>query len=173
MSLSTALTTYLTLNLLLAMGCAGLLLYALALKALRYTICPRAELRCHYSVAAALLLLILLQPLLPVAHILRPAARIWAAPSSPKTLGGGATAYITLKSSAPLRADYLAESAAVLSVLVLLWGSFYLLRDLRRLRRLQTRSFLLRQIGRVRLAVNSEVRIPFSYWLPEIGRAHV
>lgn len=165
MSLSHALSVFLTLNLLLAAGYLALRLIARPLDA-------RAALRLHYRALGAVLLLTLAQVIWPGRPVFEPAAKIWSAPSlrahvsAPITEAPG---YLALpaatRAPAVPAASFSAGALAVLGLLFAL-GLGRLIYDLRALQRIRRGAYVLRRQGRVVLLAHERVGVPFSYWLP-------
>src|SRR5678815_200709 len=78
MTLAQALSTYLTLNLLLLIGSGGLGLLAVICNA---RLGAGVQLRLHYAVIVLLLAFTCLHPLFPSNEVFSPAAKVWSAPS--------------------------------------------------------------------------------------------
>jgi membrane-bound lytic murein transglycosylase D len=178
MSLAQVLSTYLNMNLLILIGFVGLGIFSFTLKKTGFRLGSGVELKLHYVVMFAVLFLTLIHPLLPRNEVFSPAAKIWSAQSI-KSFGEDYTAfdkggYLSLPTpigTSTLQADQVAVTWAILGAVLLLLGGLFITRDLRLLLKIRRHSFLVRRIGKVRVLVNDDIRVPFSYWLP--GQANV
>lgn len=178
MSLAQVLSTYLNMNLLIAIGFAGLGLFSFALKKTGFRLGSGTELKLHYLMMLVVLGLTAIHPLLPRAEVFSPAAKVWSAQSI-KSFGEDYTApdkggYLSLPTpigTSTIQADRVAITWAILGAVLLLMGGLFMSRDLRILLKTKRNSFLIRKIGRVRVLVNDDIQVPFSYWLP--GQANV
>lgn len=182
MSLALSLSAYLNLNLLIALGLAGLGVFSWGLRLLRLKASARTELQLHYGILLTVLVLAfahpILHPLLPKHEVFRPAAKVWSAQSI-KSFGQDYSAadkggYLSLplrSGEKTLEADQVANVWILLAITLLAFGGAFLVRDIRSLIRVQRHAFLVRKIGRVGVLVSDQIRVPFSYWLP--GQANV
>lgn len=59
----------------------------------------------------------------------------------------------------------------ILGFILFVCGGLFISHDLRTLLKIKRRSFLLRRVGNVRVLLNDDIHVPFSYWLP--GQANV
>lgn len=182
MTLASALSFYLNLNLLIAIGFCGLILVFVARKSLgsgaRLRFSSNDELRLHYAVLFCVLTFAIAQPFLPQSEIFQPAAKVWSAQSlknfSEEYQISGRAGYLslpTLKGPSLVKAGSFSSVWLLLAIGTALCGSFSLFRDLRRLVAIQRRSFLTKKIGRARIFINDEIKVPFSFWLP--GEANI
>jgi beta-lactamase regulating signal transducer with metallopeptidase domain len=173
MSLTQILSTYATMNLLVIL--AFLTLKILRFFSSKWSRYPSAatELRVHYMVLTAIIVIVLVQPWLPQKPIFQPAAKVWSAQSI-KTFPDEYTApdkggYINLPiggAVATFDTDRVSLTLLLVSILVLAFGSLCILRDINGLRYIRRRSYLVRRIGRVSIFANDDITVPFSYWLP-------
>ncbi len=178
MNLAELLSTYLTLNFLLLLGFLGLatVTYVVAKWGRRFS--ASDELRLHDGVLFLILLLAVAHPFFPKNEVFRPAAKVWSA-SSIKSFSedykasdrSGFLSVSTPRGTSTVKAGQVAIVWALLGAGLFLCGSFFQLRDLRRLLAIKRGSYRLRKLGKVRLYINDEIRVPFSYWLP--GEASV
>jgi beta-lactamase regulating signal transducer with metallopeptidase domain len=158
---------YLALNAAIAAGALSLL----AVERLAPRLSARSLLRLHYGVAAALILSVALQALIPeglwpVGALLSVDLRSLA--------DSDAGALLTGSDAEPGRsfdAGSFARLWIATALVLLASGVAVILRDLHRLRALLRGSHLVRSIGQVRIWVHDGVPTPFSCWRP--GRAHV
>lgn len=176
MSLAQVLSTYLNMNLLILVGFLGLGLFSLGLKKTGFRLGSGAELKLHYLVMLAVLGLTVIHPLLPRNEVFSSAAKVWSAQSiksfdytAPDK--GGYLSVPTPMGTSTLQADQVAMTWAILGIILLLFGGLFIFRDIRTLLKIKRKSFLVRQVGRVRIFVNDEIQVPFSYWFP--GQANV
>lgn len=178
MSLAQVLSTYLNMNLLILIGFANLALFSFALKKTGFRLGSGTELKLHYIVMLVVLGLTAIHPLLPRAEVFPPAAKVWSAQSI-KSFGedyaapdkGGYLSLPTPIGTSTIQADQVALTWAILGAVLLLMGGLFISRDLCVLLKITRNSFLIRQVGRVRVLVNDDIQVPFSYWLP--GQANV
>lgn len=178
MSLAQILSTYMNLNLLILVGFFGLGLFSLALKKTKFRIGSGVELRLHYTVLLAVLGFSAIHPFLPRNEVFAPAAKFWSAPSIKNFGKEGAAAdkggYLILPTPmgpSTLQADQVAVTWSILGLALLLFGGVYFAKNQRVLINIKRRSFPVRELGKVRILVNDEIQVPFSYWLP--GQANV
>jgi len=177
-SLAQVLSTYFNLNLLIVIGFVGLGLFSFTLKKSNLGFGAGPELKLHYAVLLIILGLTAVHPLLPRSEVFSPAAKVWSAQSI-KSFGQDYTApekggYLSLPTSmgaSTLQADQVAVTWAILGLVLFLFGSLIITRDLRFLIKTKRNSFLIKRIGGVHILVNDEIRVPFSYWLP--GQANI
>jgi membrane-bound lytic murein transglycosylase D len=178
MSLAQVLSTYLTLNLLVAV--AFLALKAAAKLGVYFgrASSGRVELRLHYVVLSTIFVLIAIHPLLPKNPIFEPAAKVWSAQSL-KTFSqdyissdkGGFLALSSKSGTSALQADQVSLVLLLLALVVTIYGIFRLGRDLSILRRIRNRSYLVKRFrgvcGTVSILANDQMTVPFSYWTPQ------
>ena len=177
MTLAQALSTYITLNFLLAVGLGALVLFSLLLKKWKKGLSAGNELQLHYFLLTLVCALTMTHPFLPKNEIFQPAAKIWSA--------GSLKAFAKEYSSAD-KGGYLGFSAnsresidaqkitfiwSSIMILLLLFGGWKLIRDLRSLFSIRRHSFLLRRIKKCAVYLNDEISVPFSYY--SFGRANV
>lgn len=174
MTFATALSAYLSLN----------LLVVVAFLALRFARAPSAAaaLKLHYRALGAVFFLAALHPALPKRAAFGPStAKIWAASSmrdfaSASARGadrrGGVLALPGRSADAsPIDADRVSRGLGLASLLLLFFAAFRMARDLRVLRAIRRDSYRVRRIGRVSIYASDAVAVPFSCWAP--GRADV
>ena len=173
MNLAQALTSYINLNLLIAIGFLGLSSLSWTLRQLNRQLKSKTELDLQYVALAFLLTLTVVQPFVPTKKFFEPTLKIWAAQSMedfPKDYsvlhGRGYLSLPSLAGPSSLDADRVAGAWMILLSAMLTLGSFVMIRDLRKLYILRQRSFLIRRIRNVRIYANDEILVPFSYWLP-------
>ena len=178
MSLAQVLSTYVNMNLLIVIGFTGLGLFSFALKKTGFRLGSGIELKLHYLVMIAVLVLTVIHPLLPRNEVFSPAAKVWSAQSI-KSFGddyvasdkGGYLSLPTPMGTSTIQADQVAVTWAILGAVLLLLGGIFISRDIHILLKTRRNSFLVRQLGKVRVLVNDDIQVPFSYWLP--GQANV
>ena len=178
MSLAQVLSTYLNVNLLILIGFVGLGLFSFTLKRINLRLGAGAELKLHYAVLLIILGLAAIHPWLPRSEVFSPAAKVWSAQSI-KSFGQDYTApdrggYLSLPTplgTSTLQADQVALTWAILGVVLFILGGLFISRDLRLLLRTKRNSFAVKRVGRVRIFINDNIQVPFSYWLP--GQANI
>ncbi len=178
MTLAQSLSTYLNLNLLLIVGFLGLRLFSLTLSRRGLRLQAGVELRLHYTVFLVILGLTAIHPMLPRNQVFSPAAKVWAAQSIKSFAQdytmpdqGGYLSLPTPRGTSTVQADRIATLGLTLGIILFILGAFFISRDLHTLFKTKRRSFLVRKIGRVRILVNDQIHVPFSYWLP--GQANI
>ena len=172
------LSTYLNMNLLILIGFIGLGLFSFTLKKINLRLGAGTELKLHYIVFLIILGLTAIHPLLPRNEVFSPAAKVWSAQSI-KSFDqdyaahdkGGYLSLPTPMGTSTLQADHVAVTWAFLGAALFFLGVLFISRDLRVLLRTKRNSFLVRRIGSVRILVNDDIQVPFSYWLP--GQANI
>jgi membrane-bound lytic murein transglycosylase D len=177
-SLAQALTSYLTLNLLVAMGFGCLLFYSTSCRIMKMRIASRIELKLHYGILSMVIIFFVAHPLLPKNELFTPTARVWSAKSI-KSFGqdfvtpekGGYLALPTFSGQSSVKAEHVATIWRNLALILLVFGGYVFGRDFLRLVKIRRRSYIVKKIGPVRIFANDEVVVPFSYWLP--GQAAV
>jgi membrane-bound lytic murein transglycosylase D len=172
-TLASALSFYLNLNLLVAIGFCGLILTFAVLKLVRLRLSSNDELRLQYAVLFCVLAFSMVQPFLPRSEIFQPAAKVWSAQSlksfSEEYKTSDRAGYLSLPTfSGPslVKANSFSVGWLLIGFGTLLLGCLYLFRDLRSLLAIKRRSYLTKKVGRVRIFINEEIQVPFSYWLP-------
>lgn len=178
MSLAQALSSYINLNVLVAMGLIGLSLFAWLQKSFKRQLPSKFELELHYAVLAGILLLSVIHPFLPKSEIFKPAAKVWSAQSM-KTFSqdfspidrGGYLSVPTMAGNKTVNADNVSALWFVIALSLGIAGVIHIGGDLRSILRVKRKSYLVRRWGRTYIYVNDEIKVPFSYWLP--GQANV
>lgn len=173
MSLAQALSTYMSVNILILIGLFGLGLFSLVIKKLGSNIGAGTELKLHYAVIMMILGLTLVHPLLPKSEVFSPAAKVWSAHSI-KSFGqdytapdrGGYLSLPTPRGTSTLQADHVAALWFILGAALAFFGGLFIAKDLATLFRIKRNSFQVRRIGRVRILVSDAIQVPFSFWLP-------
>jgi hypothetical protein len=177
-SLAQTLSTYLTLNLLIVVGFAGVRSISFIAGFLKQPMSSRSELTLHYALLSAIVAITLTHPLLPKAKLFEPPAKVWSAQSirtfskdytSPDK--GGYLAVPIKEGVSIFEADRVSMTLLAILIVTSAAGVFRLGRDWHGLRQIRRRSFLLRKIGGVRIYLCDDLLVPFSYWRP--GAAHV
>lgn len=178
MSLAQALTSYLTLNLLIVIGFCSLLFFSVICRLTKKCIASQTELKLHYSILIMTLILFAAHPLLPKNEIFTPTAKVWSAKSI-KSFGqdfvtpenGGYLALPTLSGQSAVKAEHISAIWSFLALILIVFGGFVFSRDFLRLVKIRRQSYLVKKIGPVCIFANDEVLVPFSYRLP--GQAAV
>ncbi len=175
MSFVQVLSAYINLQILILVGFVSLGISSYIFKKLQWQRPAASELRLHYLAMQLILFLTLMHPWLPHANVFTPAVHVWSSSSlksfEPGIKTQGYLSIPTPRGPAIMATDRVAFTTAFLAFAALSLGLFFLFRDLRNLRRMQRQSFLIRQIGRVRIFANDQIHVPFSYWTP--ARANV
>ncbi len=178
MSLAQVLSTYVNLNLLILIAVMGLGLFSFLIKKSNLRLGSKVELELHYTVMTLILGLTLIQPLIPKKEFFSPPAKVWSAQSI-KSFGqdysapdkGGYLSLPTPMGTSTLQADQVAVTWALLSFILLIFGGFFIGRDLWSLFKIKRDSFSVRKIGSARVLVSDTISVPFSYWVP--GQANI
>jgi membrane-bound lytic murein transglycosylase D len=178
MSLAFALSTYLTLNVLVVVAYLGLRVWQYGAEKLRIETSARSLLNLHYATLLVLFITIMAVPLLPKPEFFRPTAKVWTAHSIktfPSELNvvdkGGFLSLPTPNGNVTLNADKVSIGLTLLALIVLLFGIVRISKDLKSLFIIRKNSYPIRKIGALTVFVNDMVTVPFSTWLP--GRADV
>ncbi|MCM2277122.1 MAG: M56 and MltD domain-containing protein [Oligoflexia bacterium] len=171
MTFAQLLTSYFSLNLLLAFAYVVLRLSDATMKRSHRLFSSRQQLSLHYALLASIVGITILQPAFPKGEIFQPTAKIWSAPSiktfSEDYLGrGGFIALPSPSGARAIEADLAAFLMLSIFALVAMVGMFRLGKDVHSLRIIHRSSYLVRRIGRVAVRANDHIRVPFSYWLP-------
>lgn len=178
MSLAQALSTYLNLNILIALSFCGLAFFSFALRVLNKPMKSQTQLELHYIALTILIVFAVIQPFLPANEVFNPAAKVWSAQSI-KTFSqdyttpdkGGYLTVPTFRGSSSLDADKVSLIWLVVGISLLVFGGNILIRDIFNLIKIKRRSFIVKQLGKFRIYVNEQIQVPFSYWMP--GEANV
>jgi len=178
MSLAQALSTYITLNILIVTGYFSLLLYPILTGFAGKTIRAKSLLSLHYTVLTILFLIITLHPFFPNQEIFKPAAKVWSAQSI-KTFSTDYTAldkggYLSLPGfmgNNSIDADKIKLVWIILGSLLLFLGTGKILYDLYRLFIIKKESYLIKRHGTISIFANDQIKAPFSYWAP--GQANI
>lgn len=173
MNLAGILSTYLLLNLLIAVSYIGLkLARTLSDKFLGRPLAGY-ELRIHYLVLTMIMVITLLHPFLPHLEVFEPIAKVWSAPSlkdfSGQFQAGDQGGYLTVQiagSKASLSANRFSVGAFAVLAVLFLWAAIQLKKNILLLSAIRKKSFLLRRIGGVSIYANDHLLVPFSYWTP-------
>ncbi|OFZ54123.1 MAG: hypothetical protein A2428_08780 [Bdellovibrionales bacterium RIFOXYC1_FULL_54_43] len=173
MSLAQLLSTYVTLNLLVAVAAIALITVEKIGAWRGWRVRGRAALRLHYFVLSMVLLICVIHPLIPKKPFFEPPAKVWSAQSL-KTFSrdfaaidkGGYLAFPAANGTAILQADQVSIVLFFLLVILSVYGSFRVGRDLSCLRRIRKESFLIKRFRNVYLFCNDQIKVPFSYWTP-------
>jgi len=173
MTLPDWISTYVTLNLLIAAAYLGLKVCSGILDYLGLSQSSQNELRTHYWALFFILFLTGSISLEPSAEFFEPIAKVWSAPSlksfssqvsNPES--GGYLAIALGSQKVFLNGDLLSLLCIVFGLSILGVGVTVFVREIRGLFRLRKNSYLLRRIGRVAIYAHDQVSVPFSYWLP-------
>lgn len=173
MSIASLASSYLALNVALALGC----LMMLALERLEHRIGPRQLLRLHYTLAALALAALVVQSVLPRSAFFEPPVKLWSAQSLETFAAdydlGAAGTFVNFGTDAPRAHDATTLTHGALAVLLVVLGAgaLKLARDLRLLRDFRRNSQCARRRGRVRLWICDQPVAPFSFRL--FREAHV
>ncbi len=170
MTASQLFSTYLSMNLLIGLALFLGLLIPFIFKYVRKPLLRGAELKIQYSLLSAIIVIGFASPFFPKEEIFAPLVKVWSPQSNfvPYPLQKEGYGYVDL----PLRAVpmvqlsrvYSSFVGAVLLVFVLGLGKFIL--DLFRLVSVKNESFVIRKYKNIYVSMNENVRIPFSFWIP-------
>lgn len=168
MSLAQALSTYVTLNILIIIGAASLYLFTF-FQAKNYAFI----LKLHYKAIFAVILLAAFQPFLPRNKIFEPTAKVWSAQSIKSfssdydfAKNGG---YISIPGSggkAVIGADRVAWIWVILALFIGAIGGAKMFKDLRALFNIKKSAFLIKKIRNVYIYSHDGICVPFSFWTP-------
>lgn len=178
MTIAQALSLYFTANGLVLSAFLGLVFISWMFRKLRMPQDARSELKLHYRVSSLIVALLVVLPFLPKNEVLTPVAKVWSATTlqsfnADYDAGQKHEGYVSLR-SVPTRmvpTNVLASSFTLSVLFSILAGVFNVVCELRRVRRTLKNSFLLRQVGSVRIQVSEQITVPFSIWFPQ--RAYV
>jgi len=154
---------YLTLNLVL--GAAVILL--LLARPLAAKLKSRFQLRLHYWVLAFSAAVSFTAVMVNGGELARPVVKVWSQPEganqTAQPLKKAGVLQLAGKKAAPIGADHLFLFATGLGIGAGLLGLFFLIRGKWQLTKIVRQGFLYKQIGRAKIVISDEVRIPFSY----------
>lgn len=173
MSFAQALTTYLTLNFLVAVA---FIVLRVAFEISNRTTSSSngtSTLRLNYAVLGVIFLITVAHPFIPKKPIFQPPAKVWSAQSL-KTFSkdyssadqGGYLSIPIQSGTATLKADQVSFVLLALLFAVTSYGLIRVGRDLLSLRRIRNQSYLIKRFRNVYLLTNDQIKVPFSYWTP-------
>lgn len=178
MSLAQVLSTYLTLNVLAAVGFVGLRLWGIIVKRKGTMASAARELKLHYWIIAAIGMITIAHPFLPRSEIFQPAAKVWSAQSMRSfpddyvaTDDGGYLMLPTPSGSFSVQSEKVSALLLLIGFVLGLLAGFRVWRDIHSLLRIRRRSYSIRKLASVNVFLNEEITVPFSSWLP--GRTDV
>lgn len=164
MSLSQALTSYITLNALLALGFSLLWIFGLNKKILSSYL-----LKLNYGMIFLVLAFTFFQPLFPMHEVFEPLAKVWIAPSakafdinpmqSLKNSG-----FLSLSEKSSVNAEHVSEVWLLVGFITLLYAGIKIFSDFKSLIKIKKSSFCVRKIHSVGIFINENTSVPFSYW---------
>ncbi len=170
MSLAQVLSTYSTLNLIVALGFLFLYFYSFVAKKFQKEISSGVELRLHYFILSSIFTITSLHPFFPNKAFFEPAAKVWSGKSLKEFPSeyavadkGGYMSFPTMSGTTTYDADNIALSLIIIATLVLLIGGFFISRDMYRLFKIRKNSLLVKRRGRVSIYSNNAIIVPFSY----------
>jgi len=173
MTFAEGLSSYLSLNILIAVGFLIVWSSRFIFKVLHHPPDFCLELKLHYFVLLMAIILILCLPIFPRAQIFEPAAKIWTSGSLKNFqnthLDASAGGFLNIPTTAgPLSVETHQISFILLSFLLLIvfLGGLRIFLDLYSLYKIKSRSYLVRRVGRVSVYLNDAIKVPFSYWTP-------
>ena len=174
MSLTQILSTYLALNLLVAVAFVSLRASSQFKKQIGKTLDGGATLRLHYIVLSAIFIIALVHPFIPKKTIFEPPAKVWSAQSL-KTFSqdftasdqGGYLSFPTKMGTATIKADQASLVLLILLSTITMFGIIRIGQDLVRLHRIKERSYLIKNFRNVSILANDQITVPFSYWTPK------
>lgn len=173
MTLAQVLSTYATLNISLALAFVTLKTTSFLAEKWSGEQSAEAELRTHYLILTAVIVIAAVHPFIPKTSIFEPAAKVWSAPSMKSfpdqftvSEHGGYLALPFGGGHSTFNADQISLSLLAVAMILLTAGTARIFRDINRLRLIRRTSFLLRRIGRVSIFANDNIAVPFSYWIP-------
>lgn len=178
MSLAEVLSLYMNLNLMLAMTYVGLWCAMSVARWMRIQISSRIELKVHYFLLSACLVLTCVHPLLPHHQIFQPPAKVWSA-SSLRNFDvsytgvdrGGYLSWTNSSRTAVMSSDKITLALWIISMLLIVFGGAFIVNQLRVLYKIRSKSFLIKKIKTVHIFAHDNIQVPFSYWLP--GQSNV
>ncbi len=178
MSLAQALSSYMTLNLLIILGFCLTKLVFYFCKKLKISITSKAQLEINYLILLTAVLITLVHPLIPKNDFFVPTAKVWSTESvknfytqyKEPDQSGYFSVFIGGDKPLIVNSDLIIYSWWSLGLCILFFGSLFLSRDLLALYRVRKNSFLFKKIGNVHIYLNDKISVPFSY---RARRAHV
>ncbi len=178
MSLAQVLSTYTTLNVLVAVGFIGLRMGWPLTHRKGTTASAATELKLHYWIIVAIAMITIIHPLLPRSEIFKPAAKVWSAQSIRSFPSeytdpdqGGYLMVPTPSGNYSMHADKVSFALVLIALVVTLIGLIRVGRDVYSLLRIRRHSFRIRRFGSINIFLNEDIKVPFSSWLP--GRTDV
>jgi membrane-bound lytic murein transglycosylase D len=121
------------------------------------------ELKLNYALLTTCFSLALLQNFLPAQIFFEPPAKIW---SGHKMQIEKASYVSVAGTKATVPAERAGRSINSILIVVFLFGSLKLTRDLYRLTKIKTKSFQVKRVGRVAIYASETIHTPFSHWIP-------
>ncbi|MGZ3772597.1 MAG: M56 family metallopeptidase [Pseudobdellovibrionaceae bacterium] len=171
MSLAQVLSSYFTLNILIALGFFIIWISSYVFHKWSIEISSRGKLQINYWALFIILIIIALQPFVPKNDFFVPTVKVWSAESE-KTFYKQYTdptepGYLSfLVSGKPLtmKSQDFALTWSLVSMFILILGGAILLKDLYRLISIRKNSYIFKKIGRVSIYLNDSIEVPFSYF---------
>ena len=171
--LASLLSIYLSINITFFIGaliCAVFLKLSLHYRVLSF----KQNLNLNYFLFSVCLLLPVVQSVFTSkGPVFEPIAKVWTAPPSENFLILNNPHQILEKTSISVGGSsfhyfHFESLLLLLSILFFIYGIYITLRDLRALKQILNASFVHKKIRRVKIYLNDEIQIPFSFWLPGI-----
>ncbi len=173
MSLAQLLSTYCALNLYIASS--FILLKVIILTATRFNkrMSSVSELKLNYLTLLAIVAATFVHPFLPRSTFFQPVLKVWSAESIKtfsKTFSvadqGGFLAVPYPNGYLTVGANQISHVILDIGAVVLTFGAFLILKDLRTIIKIRRSSYRVRKINSVSIYANDEIAVPFSFWLP-------
>jgi membrane-bound lytic murein transglycosylase D len=172
-SVASLISSYLSLNLLIATSYVALRLLSTLTTRGGWALQAKTELRLHYLAFATVIALSIASPLVPKSPFLLPSAKVWSAPSFARfhalddsSLKDGVVSLPMLTQANPIHAGHATSILGLLFAIIIASATLREIRGARALRKILRESIPLRRVGKVVIQANDTVRVPFSYWLP-------
>ncbi|MBF0363870.1 MAG: hypothetical protein HQK49_22820 [Oligoflexia bacterium] len=188
MSLAQALSTYVTLNILIMIVPLSLLLliffinysYSKYSKYSKCSISAKSLLNLHYKLLALIIVITIIHPLLPHKDFFKPrvAAKVWSAQSIKTfskdytaTENGGYLSLFNPSKNASISANHIKMIWIILGSIILFSGIIKIVFDLHKLFIIRKDSYLIKKYKKISILAHDGIKVPFSYWLP--GQANI
>lgn len=171
MSLAQSLSSYITLNLLIALGFLITWIGFRALQKFEFEVSSRTKLQISYWAVVVAMTITVLHPFIPKNDFFIPSAKVWSAESVKsfytqysEPADTGYLAFSVSGNPVTLRSQDVVSAWAWIGAILFIFGGAFLFKDLVLLLRIRRSSHLFKKIGHVSIFLNDHIQVPFSYF---------